>query len=120
MLRRPDVRWADLAAALDLPTLSEEVAEQVEIDAKYSGYVQQAQRRAERARGLEHVTIPAETDWAGMHALSWEVRERLVRYAPTTLGQLSRLPGVTPAAVNVVAAWLSRRDRLIPGSTHPG
>ena len=108
VLRRPEATWDGLAALLDLPALSPEAAEQVEIDAKYDGYVQRARRRAAQASRMDHVRIPEGVDWMGMDTLSWEVRERLARGTPRTLGQLRRLPGVTPAAVNVVAAWLGR------------
>jgi tRNA uridine 5-carboxymethylaminomethyl modification enzyme len=87
--------------------LDPDAAEQVEIDAKYAGYVQRAARRAEAEVRLDHVALPA-IDWRAVDALSWEVRERLVRHAPRTLGQMRRLPGVTPAAVDTVAALLSR------------
>ncbi len=108
LLCRPEASYAALAAALGLPALSQDAAEQVEIDVKYAGYVQRAVQRADIARRSEHLAIPDGVDWAAMDALSWEVRERLARGAPRTLGQLERLPGVTPAAVQVVAAWLLR------------
>jgi len=107
VLRRPEVGWADLARVEDVPALDPDVAEQVEIDAKYAGYVQRAARRAAADVRLDDVVLPA-IDWRGMDALSWEVRERLVRYAPRTLGQMRRLPGITPAAVDTVAAFLAR------------
>lgn len=107
LLRRPELGWKELAEALpDLPALDPAVAEQVEIDVKYEGYVAAADRRVQAAAQKEHVRLPA-VDWRTMTALSWEVRERLVRAQPATLGDLSRLPGVTPAAVSVVVAWMA-------------
>jgi tRNA uridine 5-carboxymethylaminomethyl modification enzyme len=108
LLRRPEATWARLAEVLDLPEIDPVAAAQVEIDVKYAGYVKRAERRAEMARRMEAMRIPHETDWMGMDSLSMEVRHRLREARPATLGQVERLPGVTPAAVNVVAAWLSR------------
>ena len=69
------------------------------------------QQHLENAKKMETVSIPKGMDWRAIDSLSWEVRERLSEAQPRNLGQLSRIPGVTPAAVNVVAAWLSRHRR---------
>ena len=74
---------------------------------KYAGYITRAERRAREARKLEQRVLP-ELDWMAVTALSWEVRERLAAANPRTLGQLERLPGVTPAAVSVVVDLLRR------------
>jgi tRNA uridine 5-carboxymethylaminomethyl modification enzyme len=112
LLRRPHVGWDTLHAVVSLPSLCPRAVEQVEIDTKYSGYVKRAERRAETAKKMESVGIPIKMDWRALESLSWEVRERLCDAQPENLGQLGRIPGVTPAAVNVVAAWLSRYRRL--------
>jgi tRNA uridine 5-carboxymethylaminomethyl modification enzyme len=112
LLRRPEVDWTLLASVLHLPALSEDEAEQVEADVKYAGYVQRAERRADDARRMEAVAIPASVRWAEVGGLSTEVRERLERARPETLGAVSRLPGVTPAAVGIVAAWLARASAV--------
>ena len=109
LLRRPEARYAQLCEVVDLPHLDPAVAEQLEIDVKYAGYVVRAERRAAAARRMEGVRLPEDLDWRAMDTLSWEVRERLVAARPSTLGQLSRIPGITPAAVSVVAGWLARR-----------
>lgn len=108
VLRRPGVRWQDLAQVTELPQLSAAEAEQVEIDAKYAGYVARARRRADKEARLDRVLLPEGVDWAAVGALSWEVRERLAACRPRTVGQASRLPGITPAAVDVMLAWVSR------------
>lgn len=108
VLRRPHATWAHLRAVADVVDLPPDVARQLEIDVKYEGYIRRAERRAKltaRADGLE---IPHDTDWSALVALSTEVRERLTAHRPTSLGALSRLPGITPAAVDIVAAWLVR------------
>jgi len=110
ILRRPDATWAHLVEICGLPDLSKSAANQLEIDTKYAGYIERARRRAAAATKMDGVRIPENVDWKSLDALSWEVRERLDKAQPTTLGQLGRVPGVTPAAVNVVAGWLSRRS----------
>ena len=90
--------------------LPPDAAEQVEIDVKYRGYVDRAERRADLARSMEAVALPDDVDWSVLHGLSTEVRERLHRSRPPTLGHLERIPGITPAAVAVVAGWLARRQ----------
>lgn len=113
LLRRPEVSYADLAAALDLPELSADAAEQVEIDVKYAGYVERARRRAAADGRAEAVRFPTDMDWSEVPGLSNEVRERLALGRPATLGAAGRLPGLTPAAVQILAAWVGRnRGRL--------
>jgi tRNA uridine 5-carboxymethylaminomethyl modification enzyme len=108
LLRRPEVDWAVLRTLTPLPELSEDEVTWLEADVKYAGYVQRAERQAAEARRMEAVALPTDVDWRSFTALSTEVRERLQRARPATLGQASRVPGVTPAAVAVVAAWLAR------------
>ncbi len=102
ILRRPAATYAHVAQLVDLPALPAEAVEQLEIDTKYAGYIRRAQRRAAESARMEAMTLPADVDWMAVTALSWEVRERLAGARPTTLGQLERLPGITPAAVAVV------------------
>ena len=109
LLRRPRCTWGDIVAIAGVPPIDSQAAEQIEIDVKYAGYVQRAERQVVAARKMENVRLPAVIDWRSMQYLSWEVRERLERAQPTTLGQVGRVPGVTPAAVNAVASWLARR-----------
>ncbi len=111
LLRRPKVGWADLAEVLDLPALAPEVAAQLEIDIKYAGYVQRAQKKASKAVLLDRIRLPDDMDFTGIQDLSWEVRERLQAARPSTVGQASRLPGITPAAVDALVAWVGQRHR---------
>jgi len=108
IVRRPGVTWNVLAPVAGLPLLSAAAAEQVEIDIKYAGYVARAQAKVLDAQQMERLKIPAGVDWLNVEALSWEVRERLKRVNPSTLGQVQRIPGVTAAAINVVAALVGR------------
>lgn len=106
LLRRPGVSWDQLRSVLSLPDLEPNAARQVEIDLKYEGYVARAESRARQARRLEESTIPPNVDWSALQGLSTEVRERLTKAQPSTLGQISRMPGITSAAVTAIAAWL--------------
>lgn len=77
--------------------------EQVEIQIKYQGYIERQLDQVERARKLEGTRIPAGLDYAVIPGLSAEVREKLLRFRPDTLGQASRIQGVTPAAVAILS-----------------
>ena len=108
LLRRPEASYGAVAAVAGLEQVDPIVAEQVEVDIKYAGYIERAERRAANARKLEHLSLPSDLDWSKVQALSSEVRERISKARPATLGQLGRLPGITPAAVNVVAALIAK------------
>ena len=108
LLRRPTARYAPLAELLDLPTLEPELAEQVETDVKYAGYIRRQQARAAQARRLGRARLD-DIDYSQIPSLKAEVRERLQQARPRTLDSAARLPGVTPAALDVLTAWLARR-----------
>jgi len=110
LLRRPDITYAELAR-FDAASreVSPAVAEQVEIQVKYQGYIDRQMEQVERARKLETARIPAGFDYLGLSGLTAEVREKLERFRPDTLGQASRIPGVTPAAIAVVSIALKAR-----------
>ena len=116
LLRRPTATWAALAPVLGLPPIGADAAEQIEIDAQYGGYVAVAEARARDAEKMEAVSIPADTPWETM-GLSNEAKAKLSKLRPTSLGQLQRVPGITPAVVQQVAAWLARARvaRVEPG-----
>ncbi len=101
LLRRPHATWEQIRTLADLPELDGHLARRVETAVKYAGYIERARRRADAARNAESLVLPA-IRWMDVEGLSWEVRERLEAARPQTLGQLERLPGVTPAAVAVV------------------
>lgn len=107
-LLRPEVDWAGLRTLCPtLPELSEDVAEGLTVDVKYAGYVARAERRLEQAARSEHVALPADAAWAAVPGLSTECRERIAAARPADVGSLSRIPGVTPAAVSAVLVWLA-------------
>jgi len=109
LLRRPGVGWPTLCALE--PALAEvpaDCAEQLSTDIKYAGYIARDARRAEEARKLEALALPAALLDSDLPGLSVEVRQRLRAARPATLGQAAGLPGVTPAAVHVLAVQLAR------------
>jgi tRNA uridine 5-carboxymethylaminomethyl modification enzyme len=110
LLRRPELGYAELARVPGLvpPDLDPGVAEQVEVQAKYHGYIERQEE--EVARHLRHETLrlPEDLDYAGVRGLSTEVRQKLAAQRPATLGQASRIPGVTPAAVSLLLVHLKR------------
>jgi tRNA uridine 5-carboxymethylaminomethyl modification enzyme len=112
LLRRPELSFADVCriADLDWGDVRAEVAAQVEIDIKYDGYIKRQQVAIDRLARMESATIPANLDFGHIPGLSREVGERLAKVRPTSLGQASRISGVTPAAISLLAVHLKRQS----------
>jgi tRNA uridine 5-carboxymethylaminomethyl modification enzyme len=110
LLRRPEIT-IDALRFLDaeLTSLPAEVLEQLEISIKYAGYIERQLEQVARFRQTEEVAIPADFDYAAVSGFSVEVRDKLNRVRPLTLGQAARIPGVTPAAIGILAVQLRRR-----------
>jgi tRNA uridine 5-carboxymethylaminomethyl modification enzyme len=107
-LRRPEIRYADVAG--EAPA-SPEVAEQVEIQIKYEGYVERQRAEVARRKSLEEMKIPDAFDYAMVRGLSVEARQKLSAHRPQTLGQAGRISGITPAAISLLAVYLKRSAR---------
>jgi tRNA uridine 5-carboxymethylaminomethyl modification enzyme len=108
LLRRPEVTYADVRR-LDPDALSDPtVARQVEVAAKYEGYIRRMLDDVARFRRLEERLIPDGLDYRAVPGLSTEIRERLIEVRPRSLGQASRIPGVTPAAISILTVWCHR------------
>jgi tRNA uridine 5-carboxymethylaminomethyl modification enzyme len=105
-LRRPEVHYSTLPDAD--PSLAADVAEQVELQIKYEGYIQREERQASRARDMEAVRLPPELDYWSIRALRHETREKLSRIRPDTLGQAARISGVNPADIAVLSVYLRK------------
>lgn len=118
LLRRSDICYSDLA---ELDDVSREtppsIREQVEIQIKYKGYIDRQLEQVEQSKKLETTRIPAELDYAAVKSLTTEVREKLSKNRPDTLGQASRIPGVTPAAISILAIAL--KSSSWKGSAEP-
>ncbi|SEP00507.1 tRNA uridine-5-carboxymethylaminomethyl(34) synthesis enzyme MnmG [Aquisalimonas asiatica] len=111
ILRRPEVDYAGLTALTgDAGVADPAVAEQIEIQAKYAGYLDRQRDEIDRAQRFEHLTIPDGVDFNAVAGLSSEVRQKLIDHRPTTIGQASRIQGVTPAAVSLLLVHLRRGD----------
>ena len=92
--------------------LAEQVALQVDVQAKYAGYLERQREEIERTlRHEEHRALPPDLDYTRVAGLSNEARQRLADVRPATLGQAARIPGLTPAAVSLLLVHLKRRDR---------
>lgn len=111
LLRRPEVSYTNLMTlpGAGLPIAAAEVVEQVEIQAKYHGYIERQKEDVAKMAMQESLPIPDELDYAQLNGLSIEVRQRLVQLRPQTVGQASRIPGVTPAAIAILLVHLKKR-----------
>ena len=111
LLRRGDVTYKKLAAEFALPELPEVVAEQAEIFAKYEGYINKQKQEVERALKLENKLIPQDIDYHAIKELSSEAAEKLAKIKPVSIGQASRISGVSPADINVLMIVLEVKRR---------
>ena len=112
LLRRPELGIRELAPFSELIAGESDgqVLEQVEIQAKYSGYIDRQHAEIERTRRYDHWRMPAAFDYSNVVGLSNEVREKLIRQRPETLGQAGRIPGVTPAAISLLLVHLKKKS----------
>jgi len=125
LLRRPQVHYDDLSGLAESSReveaaaaawrgderLRYQVAQQVDVQAKYSGYLIRQSQEIERQQRHEELSLPADLDYAAVGGLSNEARQRLGDVRPETLGQAARIPGLTPAAVSLLLVHLKKRDR---------
>ncbi|MFV0476988.1 MAG: tRNA uridine-5-carboxymethylaminomethyl(34) synthesis enzyme MnmG [Parahaliea sp.] len=112
LLRRPELSYADVASLKGQPTDDEQAAQQIQIQAKYAGYIDRQQEEIDRLRRFEHRRLPADMNYADVDGLSHEVRQKLEQVQPETLARASRIPGVTPAAVSLLLIYLKKRGLL--------
>ncbi|MFA6822607.1 MAG: tRNA uridine-5-carboxymethylaminomethyl(34) synthesis enzyme MnmG, partial [Geobacter sp.] len=112
LLRRPGIGYVELAEIDSVVhDLAAAVREQVEIQVKYQGYIERQEEQIERLRKMEAAQIPVDLDYADLQGLTPEVREKLERFRPGTLGQASRIQGVTPAALAILSVALKTGAR---------
>ncbi len=109
LLKRPELSYQDLCL-FDPPAsnLPDAIVKHLEIHVKYQGYIDRQQQQVERFKKLEGVVIPPDMDYNEMKGLSQEVREKLLKIKPYTLGQTSRIPGITPAAITILTIYLKK------------
>ncbi|MBQ8683796.1 MAG: tRNA uridine-5-carboxymethylaminomethyl(34) synthesis enzyme MnmG [Clostridia bacterium] len=110
LIRRPQVHYADLASVDPArPMLEPLVAEQLEVEIKYEGYIRREQAQIEEMRRLEGRLLAADTPYESIHGLRKEAQEKLARVRPRSIGQASRISGVSPADVSVLIVWSSQQ-----------
>lgn len=102
LLRRPDVAIEEIEKILDVRIGSEQMTLAVEADIKYEGFIEKQKQQVRRARKMEHMGIPEDLDFVTVHGLLAESRTKLSTVRPSTVGQASRIPGITPADINVL------------------
>lgn len=111
LLKRPQLSYADIEALMPSDaTLSDAIRQQVEISAKYEGYIQRQQDEIETLRRHENMALPDDFDYGVVGGLSNEVKQKLEQNRPETLAQAARISGVTPAAVSVLLIHLKKRS----------
>jgi tRNA uridine 5-carboxymethylaminomethyl modification enzyme len=108
LLKRPSLHYQELIEASGLPPADPDVAAQVEVQIKYSGYIERQREQVERSARYEHWRLPADLDYGEVGGLSNEVRQKLARQRPETVGQAARISGVTPAAISLLLVHLKR------------
>ncbi|MBQ9441453.1 MAG: tRNA uridine-5-carboxymethylaminomethyl(34) synthesis enzyme MnmG [Selenomonadaceae bacterium] len=106
LMRRPNVSCETICRLFDLPQISQSAARQVEISLFYKGYIEKQAESAEKLDKLESKIIPADIDYNSMQNLRVEAREKLSQIRPRSIGQASRISGVSPADISVLIVWL--------------
>ena len=113
LLRRNEIFYEHLRLfAPDLPEVEEQVAEEAETRVKYDGYIKRQERHVEKMRYMESVRIPQSIDYYKVHGLSTEVRQKLDKIRPVSLGQASRISGVTPAAIMALQVYMKKMESM--------
>ena len=114
LLRRPEVSYEQVLSLgeLGLGEIESAVREQVEIAAKYQGYIDRQVEEVARSRGQENTKLPADLDYREIHGLPIEAQQKLNAHKPETIGQASRISGITPAAISLLLVHIKRKSRM--------
>ncbi|HCX26442.1 MAG TPA: tRNA uridine-5-carboxymethylaminomethyl(34) synthesis enzyme MnmG, partial [Cellvibrionales bacterium] len=112
LLKRPELNINDIYDATDLKINHQQAKEQIEITAKYAGYIDRQQDDINKLRRHEKTKIPADFDFSSVSGLSNEVKQKLNDAKPESLGRASRVPGVTPAAISLLLIFLKKLGHL--------
>ncbi|MBI4384807.1 MAG: tRNA uridine-5-carboxymethylaminomethyl(34) synthesis enzyme MnmG [Nitrospinae bacterium] len=115
LLRRPEVRYGQLIAAFNGATVPALAAEQVEIEVKYEGFIARQNQMVEKQKKLDNINVPRDFEYHGIPGLSREAVQKLEEIRPETLGQASRISGITPSAIGVLMVCLDRRRQRDAG-----
>jgi len=112
LLKRPELEYGDVASLRGEPVENPQVAEQVQIQVKYAGYITRQQDEIEKLRRHENMPLPMDLDYSSIEGMSNEIRQKLDEAKPETLAVAGRIPGVTPAAVSLLLIHLKKRAML--------
>jgi tRNA uridine 5-carboxymethylaminomethyl modification enzyme len=112
LLKRPGINYSDIAHVKGEVEISEQVAEQIEIQVKYAGYIDRQSEDIERLRRYENTRLPEDFNYQTVEGLSNEVKQKLSDAKPETLARAARIPGITPAAVSLLLIYLKKRGAL--------
>jgi tRNA uridine 5-carboxymethylaminomethyl modification enzyme len=113
LLRRPELSYEDLSVFdSNQPPISPAIAREIEIQVKYQGYIERQEEQVARFKKMERVKIPLSLDFSTIPSLSAEVKEKLSKIQPISLGQASRISGITPAALSILMVYLKKLGHL--------
>jgi tRNA uridine 5-carboxymethylaminomethyl modification enzyme len=113
LLKRPELSYADVEALSAPPKpLSKAVKQQVEVECKYEGYLRRQEAEVQKFKRLEQTSIPEQLSYAGIPGLSNEIRQKLQEIKPLSIGQASRIPGMTPAALSILLVYLRKLNSM--------
>lgn len=113
LMRRPEVAYSFVDQISPSPeALDEEMKEQVEIQIKYAGYIEKQLAHVEKLQKMEKKKIPDDIDYNVIHGLAMEARQKLTKIAPISIGQASRIAGVTPADISILLVHLEHYNRV--------
>ena len=111
LLRRPEILYHSLASFdPDCVSTETEITEEIEIQIKYAGYIQRQEEQVARLKKLEGMRLPIEVNYENIPGLSTEVKEKLGKIRPLSMGQASRISGITPAALSILMVYLKKLD----------
>lgn len=110
LLKRPEMTYADIAKIIESPEepINDEVAEQVEIQVKYEGYIEKQLQQVERSKKMENKKLPEDLDYMAISGLASEARQKLSQVRPLSVGQASRVSGVNPADISILLVYLEQ------------
>ena len=111
LLRRPEISYESLSEVMELPQLPRSIREQVEISIKYEGYIKRQMQQVEQYKKLEGRKLPKNMDYSGIQGLRLEARQKLSQIKPESIGQASRITGVSPADISVLLIHLEQLNR---------
>ena len=112
LLKRPEIHYEQIKQLAPNPQpLPETVEEQVEIQIKYEGYIDRQTTQIQQFKKMEHFRIPDDFDYASVHSLKTEASEQLAKIRPISVGQASRIPGVSPADISILMVWVEQHKR---------